>query len=125
MTRSSTAPRASRGHEGDLDLMVLEVSAKDDPGGARLRATLEAHFEVERKQLLRTILLHGTILFSLPLWLAVARPALVPLGLRHLAMLTWAICAAGGMVALVSELHWRRRLLRLGPDQAKLQTDQP
>lgn len=107
-----TAAGATRGREGDVDLVVLEVSPERDPDGARLRAILDAHFELERKQWLRVILVHATILFSVPLWLSLAWPGLVPLGLRNLALLSWAGCAAACVLTLVSEHHWRRELLR-------------
>jgi hypothetical protein len=106
-TQPATGDRAD-----DVDLVVLEVSPERDPGGERLRATLDAHFELERKQWLRMVLLYGSILFSVPLWLSVAWPGLVPLGLRNLALLSWAGCAAACVVTLVSEHRWRRELLR-------------
>ena len=96
----------------DVDLVVLEVSPERDPGGARLRATLDAHFELERKQWLRLVLLHASILFSVPLWLSLAWPRLVPVGLRNLAMLSWAGCAAACVLTMLSEYRWRRELLR-------------
>jgi hypothetical protein len=89
----------------DVDLVVLEVSP-------RLRATLDAHFELERKQWLRMVLLHASIVFSVPLWLSLAWPGLVPLGLRNLALLSWAFCAAACVVTLASERRFRRELLR-------------
>jgi hypothetical protein len=93
------------------DLLVLEVSREGDPDGSRLRATLDAHFELERRHTLRMILLHATIVFSLPLWLSLAWPHLVPMGLRNLALVSWAGCAAGAVVTLVSE-HRVARYLR-------------
>jgi hypothetical protein len=110
---TSSKPPATRRLAGpDVELLVLEVARERDPGGTRLRDTLDAHFELERKLWLRMILLHASILFALPLWLSLAWPRLVPLGLRHLALLSWAGCAAACALTLASEHRDRRVLLR-------------
>ena len=82
----------------DTQLIVIDVSAQPDPGGARLRAVLDGHTVVERRRLLGRFLLYSTIVFSVPLWLAVAWPALVPVGLGHLAMVFATACALGGLL---------------------------
>jgi hypothetical protein len=52
------------GRPRDVELLVVEVSP-------HLRTVLDAHAAGERRRLLGRFLLYSTIVFSVPLWLAV------------------------------------------------------
>ncbi len=106
----------------DQELTVLAISRANDPDGSKLRAALEAHFEVERLHALRVFLLYLMCVSGVPVWIAAGWPALLPAGLRNLSLLAWAACATGSVMCTISELRWRRRLLDGEADLARSRT---
>jgi hypothetical protein len=86
------------GRTRDVELIVVEVSPEHDPGGTRLRAALDARAESERRRLRGLFLLYSTIVFSVPLGLALAWPGLVAVGLVHLSLFFASVCAAGALL---------------------------
>ena len=97
----------------DDDLLVLHPSREKDPNGAKLAGALHAHLQLERKRVLRELLVYVTAVVSIALWPLAMWPTSFPISLRGFVLAAWLMAFAGLALVWIQELRCRRARARL------------
>ena len=93
----------------DDDFIVLRPSETDDPGGAKLRGALSAHYGLEHARARRLGVVYLLAGLGLALWVSTAWPRLVPASFRVFTLAAFAAALVGLLLAIGAELRWQRR----------------